>query len=147
MTGSWWASRAAWLALAVIATAVLTVGSIHNTGSSRAARIAQLDSVIKCPACQNLSIAQSDAPSAQALRRRVSLFVSKGWSNARIVGWVTIRYGSSTLLVPPTTGAYQTLYIVPVAAIGLAIGGLGWYFWRRRSEQERIPAEDGEPTR
>jgi cytochrome c-type biogenesis protein CcmH len=134
----WWASRAAWLVLAAIALAALAVGSIHNSGSAAAARTAQLDTVIKCPACEDLSIAQSDAPSAVALRRRVARFVASGWSDARIESWVTARYGTNALLVPPAGGVNDTLYVVPVAAIGLAVAGLGWHLWQRRRALEAV---------
>ncbi len=134
----WWASQAAWLVLAVVAVSALTFGSIHDNPSSDAARVSQLDSIIKCPACEDLSIAQSDAPSAVALRHRVSTFVSQDWSNARIEAWVTDRYGSNALLVPPTSGLSETLYVVPVVAIGVAVVGLGWYLWRRRADPEDV---------
>jgi cytochrome c-type biogenesis protein CcmH/NrfF len=126
------ATRTAWLLLALVAIAALAIGSVHGSSSSATAREAQLDSVIKCPACQDLSIAQSDAPSSVALRRRVAQFVAEGWSNARIESWVTQRYGSNALLVPQGGGVGDTLYLVPVAAIGIAAAGLGWYLWRRR---------------
>lgn len=141
----WWASRAAWLVLVVVAVSLLTFGSIHGNPSSNAARISQLDSVIKCPACEDLSIAQSDAPSAVALRHRVSVFVSQDWSNAHIEAWVTDRYGSNALLVPPTSGLSETLYVVPVVAIGLAVAGLSWYLWRRRPGTGRDSELTDEP--
>ncbi|HLI44757.1 MAG TPA: cytochrome c-type biogenesis protein CcmH [Acidimicrobiales bacterium] len=132
----WWASRAAWLVLAAVAIMLLAVGSIHGSGTGAAARTAQLDAVIKCPACEDLSIAQSDAPSAVALRHRVARFVASGWSDARIESWVTARYGTNALLVPPAGGVNDTLYVVPVAAIGLAVAGLGWHLWQRRRALE-----------
>jgi cytochrome c-type biogenesis protein CcmH/NrfF len=138
----WWGSRAAWLVLVIVAVAVLAIGSIHNT-SGTAAREAQLDSLIKCPACEDLSIAQSDAPSAVALRHRVSTFVLQGWSDARVEAWITGRYGSDALLVPPTSGASETLYVVPVAAVGIAAAGLGWYLWRRRPGSGRDDVPEG----
>ncbi|MHB1986765.1 MAG: cytochrome c-type biogenesis protein [Acidimicrobiales bacterium] len=141
---SWWASRAAWATLAVIAVAVLAFGSVHPGPSPGGARAAQLDSVIKCPACEDLSIAQSDAPSSITLRHEVARFVAQGWSDGKIEAWVTARYGSDALLVPPTTGASEMLYIVPVAAVGVAAGGLGWYLWRRRqrTDEEFHPSDE-----
>lgn len=132
--GSWWSSRSAWVVLAVVAVVVFAVGSFDGHGTANSAREAQLDSIIKCPACQDLSIAQSDDPSSMALRQRVAGFVKNGWSDARIESWVTSRYGSDALLLPPSSGADETLYVVPVAAIGIAIFGLGWYFWRRKPD-------------
>ncbi len=125
--------------LALVAMVALAFGSVHGSSSTAGARESQLDSIIKCPACQDLSIAQSDAPSSVALRRRVAQFVNAGWPNARIESWVTSRYGSNALLVPQGGGVADTLYLVPVAAIGVAVAGLGWYLWRRRSPRRGEP--------
>lgn len=126
------ASRAAWLLLAAVAIAFLAYGSWHTSPSSAKARIASLDSLIKCPACEDLSIAQSDAPSSVTLRHEVARFVDKGWSDARIESWVTARYGSDALLIPQSSGDSAVLYLVPIGLVGLAVAGLGWYLWRRR---------------
>ncbi len=128
----WWASRVAWAVLAAVAVVVLAIGSVHQPVSSAAAREAQLDSVIKCPACEDLSIAQSDAPSAVALRHRVDAFVVAGWSDSRIESWVTGRYGEAALLVPQASGESATLYFVPIVLVGLGVIGVGWFFWKRR---------------
>lgn len=130
--GSLLASRLAWSLLAGIAVAVLAYGSIHGNPNSDKARVATLEGLIKCPACQDLSIAQSNAPSAVALRHEVSGFVARGWSDGRIESWVTARYGAAALLVPTSAGGGEALYLLPVALVGLGVGGLGWYLWRRR---------------
>lgn len=129
----WWASRPAWIVLGLVAVGALAVGSVHPAVSSAAARRAALDAVIKCPACEDLSIAQSDAPSAVSLRREVATFVADGWSNGRIESWVTARFGPSALLVPQSSGVSGVLFFVPVALIAIAAVLLGRYLWRRRS--------------
>lgn len=129
--GGWLASRAAWAVLSAVAVTVLAYGSIHGSPSSKAARAGQLDTLIKCPACEDLSIAQSDAPSSVTLRHEVAHFVDEGWSDGRIESWVTDRYGAGALLVPQ--GESAALYVLPVAAAGLGVAGLGWYMWRRRA--------------
>lgn len=126
-------SRPAWAVLAVVAVVALAVGSVHSPSSSVSAREAQLDSIIKCPACEDLSIAQSGAPSAVALRHRIDSFVADGWSDARIETWVTNRFGSDALLVPQAGGVSTVLYAVPLATIACAAAGLGLYLWRRRN--------------
>lgn len=125
-------SRARWLFLAVAAVILLAVGSVHNAPSSAKARESYLYSVLKCPSCEDLSIAQSDAPSAVALRRRVASWVAGGWSNAKIEQEVVSTYGESELLVPPQSGVNRTLYILPVAVVGVAAAGLGWHLLERR---------------
>ncbi|MDA8038211.1 MAG: cytochrome c-type biogenesis protein CcmH [Actinomycetota bacterium] len=129
-------SRVVWLGLAVAAVVLLAVGSVHGPESSASARVAYLESVLKCPSCEDLSITQSDAPSAVALRHRVLRWVDEGWSDAKIEQAVVSSYGEAELLVPPAGGVNATLYILPVALIGLATAAVGWHlFGRRRVER------------
>ena len=139
----WWATRPAWIALAAVAAAFLAFGSIHPITAAKA-RTSYLDSIIKCPACEDLSVAQSGAPSAVSLRHRVATFVHEGWSDARIEDWVVGRFGSNALLVPPTSGVSSTLYLVPTVLVGGAAVGLGYFLWRRRSPRGgAAPGTDG----
>jgi len=125
-------SRLAWGLLFAGAVALLVIGSINPPASATAARISRLDSIIKCPACEDLSIAQSDAPTSVTLRHEVAAWVEAGWSNARIEQEVVARYGPSGLLLPPGGGVDAALYVIPLGAIGAAALGLGGYFWRRQ---------------
>jgi cytochrome c-type biogenesis protein CcmH len=126
------ASRAAWIALAVVALIALGIGSVHARQPSAAARIAHLDSVIKCPSCVDLSISQSDAPIAVGLRSEVAAWVRAGLSDARIEQLVVARFGEQALLVPSGSGADALLWAVPVAVVGAAAVVLAGYLWRRR---------------
>jgi cytochrome c-type biogenesis protein CcmH/NrfF len=132
-------SRPALLLLAALAAALLAVGSVHGGRPGNAARAAQIDSLVKCPSCEDLSIAQSNAPSAVGLRHTVARLVRRGWSDARIEAWVTGRYGPGSLLVPGSAGAEAALYAVPAGAAALAAGFLGWYLFRRRPLRALVP--------
>lgn len=125
-------SRMSWAVLFVVAAGLLVLGSINPPLSSAAARISRLDSIIKCPACEDLSIAQSAAPSAVTLRHQVAGWVHQGWSNARVEQAVVADYGPGGLLLPPAAGIDRALYLVPLGAIGAAAAALGWFFWRRQ---------------
>lgn len=125
-------SRISWAVLLVVAAGLLLLGSINPPVSSAAARISRLDSIIKCPACEDLSIAQSAAPSAVTLRNQVAGWVHQGWSNARVEQAVVADYGPGGLLLPPAGGIDGALYLVPLGAIGAAAAALGWFFWRRQ---------------
>jgi cytochrome c-type biogenesis protein CcmH/NrfF len=125
-------SKAAWAVLLVTVVVLLVVGSQGGPSSAAAGRIAHLDSLIKCPACEDLSIAQSDAPSSVTLRHEVAAWVHAGWSDSRIEQAVVDRYGPGGLLLPQGTGAARLLYIVPVSAIAAAAATLFWHLWRRR---------------
>jgi cytochrome c-type biogenesis protein CcmH/NrfF len=126
------ASRPAWAAAAVIAVVALGIGSVHPHQPSLSARIARLDSVIKCPSCVDLSIAQSDAPIAVGLRSEVAAWVHEGLSDTRIEQLVVARFGGQALLVPSGSGVDVLLWAVPLAVVGGAAVALAWYLWRRR---------------
>jgi cytochrome c-type biogenesis protein CcmH len=131
------ASRPAWVLVAVVAIIALAVGSVHPRGPSAATRIAQLDSVIKCPSCVDLSIAQSDAPIAVALRGDVAGWVHGGLSDARIEQLVVARFGEEVLLVPSGSGADVLLWVLPTVLVGGGGALLGVYLWRRRRLEVR----------
>lgn len=126
------ASRPAWLLVAIVAAVALAIGSLHPAQPSSSARIAHLDSVIKCPSCVDLSIAQSDAPIAVGLRTEVATWVHAGLSDARIEQLVVARFGEQALLIPSGSGADVFLWAVPAAVVGGAAVALTVYLWRRR---------------
>jgi cytochrome c-type biogenesis protein CcmH/NrfF len=111
--------------LGVLAIVLLVIGSINPPVSSASARISRLDSIVKCPACEDLSIAQSNAPT----------------SVTRIEQTIVDRYGQSGLLLPSASGLGALLYAVPLAAIGAAAVCLGWFFWRRQRRLAAVRAE------
>lgn len=133
-------SRSAWAVLLVTVVALLLVGSLDRPVSSATARISRLDSIIKCPACEDLSIAQSAAPSSVTLRVEVAGWVRRGWSDHRIEQEVVARYGPGALLLPLASGVDVALYLVPIVAVGLAAAALGSFMWRRQRRQRQLGA-------
>jgi cytochrome c-type biogenesis protein CcmH len=124
-------SRASWALLGLVAVVLLVIGSINPPSSAASARIARLDSIIKCPACEDLSIAESDAPTSVTLRNEVATWVHAGWTDQRIEQVVIGRYGPGGLLLPASSGAGVLLYALPLGAIAAAAACLSWFFWRR----------------
>ena len=125
-------SRAAWLCAAATLLVALGIGSVHPPVPSATARVAYLETVIKCPSCADLSIGQSEAPIAVALRSQVSAWVGGGLSDAEIEHLVVARFGPAVLLVPEGSGAAVALWALPIASIVVAAGVLALYLWRRR---------------
>lgn len=130
-----------WIVLALAVTVTLVIGSIHPPASSAAARISRLDSIIKCPSCDNLSIGESDAATAVTLRALVARNVHAGESDAQIESYVQSRYGAAVLLSPTD----PVVWIVPIVA--LAAGGAAlaaFLFTRRRRASPPAVAADEE---
>jgi cytochrome c-type biogenesis protein CcmH len=136
-------SRVAWALLLVIAVVLLVIGSITPSVSSAEARISRLDSIIKCPACEDLSIAQSDAPTSVTLRNDVATWVHAGWSDRRIEQAVVARYGPGGLLLPAASGIDAALYFIPLGAIGIAVVLLAVFLWRRQRRSTAARAAVG----
>jgi cytochrome c-type biogenesis protein CcmH len=117
------------LVLAVALAVSVAGGPRDQTPGQRAAA---LDGVLKCPSCDGISVADSSASTAAAVRQVVLDRARAGQSDAQIEQYLVSRYGPSILLRPPTTGITAVVWVVPlVAAVG-GIGGLGLFFWRRR---------------
>jgi len=132
------ASRPAWAIVAVLAVVLLAIGSVHPPATASSARIAHLDAIIKCPSCEDLSLAQSNAPSALTLRHEVASWVAAGWSDQRVEDWVVAHDGPGGLLVPQASGISTALYLVPVTLVIGAALCVGSALWRRR--RRRVPA-------
>ena len=124
--------RAAWIILLVVVAAALVAGWHRPAGSLRSQRIAAIESSVKCPSCEDLSVAQSTAPTAIAVRAAIVARVDRGQSTAQIEEFLVSRYGTGILLQPSTSGATGLVWELPLVAAAAGIGALGVVFWRRR---------------
>lgn len=139
-------------ALALVALAVaLVIGSGVTSSAvpSAAQRAAALDTQIRCPSCEDISVAQSSASSAIAVRREVARLAASGVSDRAIEQRLVAQYGPSILLSPPDSGLSSLVWLVPLVAGILALASLGVFFWRRSRSWRRLrvdgPAIGGTP--
>ncbi len=122
------ARRSSWLVLAAVVVALLALGSVHPAPPTRASRISYLDSVIKCPVCDNISLAQSDAQQAQDLRAVVVQMVDAGRSNREIEQYVVAQFGTDELLRPSN----PVIWLLPICGGAGALAALAVALVRRR---------------
>lgn len=118
-----------WLVALVAVVAVAVV--VAPRSSSAASRVARLESLVRCPSCEDLSVAQSNATTAVAVRHDIVARVAAGESDTAILTSLESTYGASILLSPPTSGLGTLLWAVPVALVILA-AGVGVRLARRR---------------
>ncbi len=76
----------------------------------------QLTEQLRCPKCQNNSIADSNAMIATDMRRRVYDLMQEGKSR-RNVDYMVARYGNFVTYDPPLTPLTVLLWVLPLAAI------------------------------
>ncbi|HEX3946388.1 MAG TPA: cytochrome c-type biogenesis protein CcmH [Acidimicrobiales bacterium] len=131
------------LILLVVLAVALAIGSGVGSGGhqTNAQRATALDAEIRCPSCEDLSVAQSSASAAVAVRHQVARLVAEGRTDQQIEDALVAQYGPTILLRPPTTGLTSLVWIVPAVAGALAVGAIGVLFWRRSKEMERLRRE------
>ena len=121
--------RLAWGMLALVLAGALAVGSRGESGPpTEDQRVQRIASVVRCPTCRGLSAAQSDAPSAEAIRDEVRRRVQDGETDAQIKSYLVSRYGEDILLQPKS----RVVWALPVIGGAAAVGGLVFVLRRRR---------------
>jgi cytochrome c-type biogenesis protein CcmH len=100
--------------LCVLAVVLLEAPSTASTQG----RIAHLEAMVKCPACDDLSVAQSNATSSIAVRDDIARRVREGQSDNKILTSLEATYGTSILLSPSTSGLGLLLWLVPLLVVG-----------------------------
>lgn len=135
--------------MAVVLLTALAYGATAGGGAVKGeARADAIGRDIRCPVCAGLSIAESDAPAAQAMRSEIRARVDQGQSDSEIRAYIAAKYPDSSLR-PPTSGVAGLVWALPVAAGVLAAAGLVVAFrrWKRpparpiTAEDERLVAE------
>ena len=120
--------RLNWGVLALVLVAALAVGARGKSGPpTEDQRVERISSVVRCPTCRGLSAAQSDAPSAEAIRDEVRRRVELGETDAQIKDYLISRYGEDILLQPRN----RVVWVLPVLGGAAGVGGLVLVLRRR----------------
>ena len=130
-----------WTALGAVLVVALVLGSGLLTSSppTDAQRAAAIESVVRCPTCEDLSVAQSTAPTAVAVRAAVTQQIAEGRSDQQVESYLVERYGSSIVLDPPARGWSLLVWLLPLLGGCAAAVALGVVLFRRR----RLSGPDG----
>jgi cytochrome c-type biogenesis protein CcmH len=94
------------------------------------ARLKHLEEELRCLVCQNQTLADSNAPLAEDLRREVRELAQQGKSDAEIKQYLVARYGDFVLYKPPVKPTTWLLWFGPFAF--LVGGALVWLVVLRR---------------
>ncbi len=133
-----------WTLFGVVLVVALIAGSgvLSSTAPTAAGRAASIESVIRCPSCEDLSVASSSAPTAVAVRATVRQLVGEGRTDAQVEQYLEARYGSTIVLDPPASGWSLLVWVLPIACGLLAAVALTVVLVRRR----RIGDGDDSPA-
>lgn len=86
------------------------------------ARLKKLAVELRCLVCQNQTLADSNAPLAEDLRREVREMIANNMTDDQIVEFLVARYGDFVRYRPPFKVATVLLWVGPFLLLG--IGGI-----------------------
>src|SRR3954447_8777985 len=124
-----------WIALVVVVVGALAMGASRGSGHrSLESHVDHVAAQVKCPTCQGLSAAESDAAASRAIRNEIRTRITQGQSDAEIKAFLVSRFGKDILLKPDARGFGSLVWALPVVALLGGTAGLGFGFvgWRVR---------------
>jgi len=124
----WWA----WIALGVVVVVALAIVVWPHGEQSAAARAHDLETQLKCPECEGLSVADSNAPTSLAIRADIKKRIRQGQNDDVIRQAYVDRYGEQILLQPQGSGISLLVWVLPVVVIVVGAFGIGFVLARNR---------------
>jgi cytochrome c-type biogenesis protein CcmH len=121
-----------WAALVLVVAGALVYGVTDRDSSSAADRADRLGDSIMCPACSSETVTNSQVPVAKAIRRQIAILIEEGRSDDEIRDRLVASYGERIVLNPPRSGWAGLVWVLPVAALVVAVAGLVVVFRRWR---------------
>ena len=111
--------------------------------SSVEEEVRQIAAELRCPVCQNLSVADSPSRMAEQMQDLIRERLEAGESPEDVKSYFVERYGEWILLAPKREGFNLLVWILPF--VGLAGGAAGLYGvlrrWKKRSGAAPAPVE------
>jgi cytochrome c-type biogenesis protein CcmH len=104
------------LALALVAglAAAQAIEPMPFKDHAQELRFQHLTSQLRCPMCQNETLADSNAPIARDLRHEVFKLMQEGRSEAQIKQYLVARYSDYVLYDPPVNPTTWLLWFGPL---------------------------------
>jgi cytochrome c-type biogenesis protein CcmH len=132
--------RAASLAAFVAALSVLGLAPSSIAQTPRA-NLPDIEDEVMCTICGTL-LAESDSPQADRERALIRRLIARGEDKQQIKDALVAQYGSQVLATPSTHGFDLLAWIVPGAAILLALGAIGFFLVRARGRPRSAGKSD-----
>jgi cytochrome c-type biogenesis protein CcmH len=111
------------------------------------ARLKTLAVELRCLVCQNQTLADSNAPLAEDLRREVREMIAKDMSDKEIIDFLVQRYGDFVLYRPPWKASTSLLWLGPFLLLIAGATGLVFALRRRQKKLADVTLSEEEHNR
>ncbi len=91
-------------------------------GAALDSRTEEVASLLRCPVCQGLSVADSPASAATNMKAQVKEMLAAGYEQEQILSYFENSYGEFVRLKPPLRGVNWLVWLAPL--LGLAGGAV-----------------------
>lgn len=137
--------RRTWLLVAGAVVVIVAAALLARGGGEPASiedRAQAISAGLRCPVCQNLSVADSPSRLAGEMRQEVEGQLRAGRTDDEVRAFFVARYGEWVLLEPRSL----LPFVIPIAAVALGVGA--WLVVvRRRPRAEQTEVSDTERRR
>jgi cytochrome c-type biogenesis protein CcmH len=106
-------------------------------------RTHEVGSLVRCPVCQGMSVADSPSEMAVNMKGQVRELLARGYTEEQILKYFELSYGQFVLLRPKFEGVTAAIWIIPVVALlaGIAIT----FFIIRKLGRKPVAAPASDP--
>ncbi|HEX3592324.1 MAG TPA: cytochrome c-type biogenesis protein CcmH [Pseudonocardiaceae bacterium] len=120
--------------LVVVAAGLIALIVVAVRGAPPPANLAQeahqIATTLRCPICEDLSVADSPAPLAAQMRQQIAQQLKAGRTADQITQGFVASYGDTVLLSPPHQGIAEIAYVLPIAVVAIGVGAGAVLLWR-----------------
>lgn len=111
------------------------------SASSVEEEVKEIAAELRCPVCQNLSVADSPSQMAEQMRRLIRERLDAGENPETIKAYFVERYGEWILLAPKGEGFNLVVWLLPL--LGVVGGAVGLFLTLRRwvKHQPEAPSD------
>lgn len=121
------------LTLLALTTATAATTAVAQTSTPKTS-LHEIESQVMCVVCRT-PLATAGGPQADAQRTLIQGMVDRGMSADQIKTALVAEYGKQVMALPEEKGFNLVVYLVPIVAVGTALGLAAIFLprWRRRA--------------